>query len=64
VLLNECAGGRPERATPAYFRLTSKTIAFTLILKELFRIDELNRGMGIPAKPNAKSGMIPNGIPG
>jgi len=22
------------------------------------------RRMGIPAKPNAKSGMIPNGIPG
>jgi hypothetical protein len=44
VFLNECAAGRSERATPAYFRLTSKTIALTLILKELFRIDELNRG--------------------
>jgi hypothetical protein len=25
---------------------------------------EKDRKLGIPAKPNAKSGMIPNGIPG
>jgi hypothetical protein len=35
VLLIECAGGRCERATPAYFRLTSETTAFRLILNEL-----------------------------
>jgi hypothetical protein len=43
VLLNECTGGRPERATPAYFRPTSAIIAFTLILNGLSRIDELYR---------------------
>jgi hypothetical protein len=31
VVLNECAGRRPERATPAYFRPTVEIIAFTLI---------------------------------
>jgi hypothetical protein len=35
VLLNKGGGERAERATPAYFRLTSGISASTLILNEL-----------------------------
>jgi hypothetical protein len=54
VFLNECAAGRSERATPAYFRLTFEIIAFTLILLELRRVEEFNQGE-LPKQPDILS---------